>query len=171
MKKVLIAAFAITLFTACNQEKTAFIDNEKLIENYQEKKDMEATYEAKIAAFTKIKDSLGKEFQKEVTAFQAKAKKLPQSKAQQLYQQLGQKQQMLQQQFQQQEQAIAMESQKEVDSLLGKIDTFVTNYGKTKGYTYIFGKNKAGSVLFGADKNDITTQVTDALNKAYADKK
>jgi len=171
MKKVIVAAFAMVLFTACNQEKTAFIDNEKLIENYQEKKDLEATYETKIAAFTKTKDSLGKEFQKEVTAFQAKAKGMNQNKAQELYQQLGQKQQFLQQQFQQQEQAIAASSQKEVDSLLSKIDVFVTEYGKTNGYSYIFGKNKAGSVLFGADKNDITQQITDALNKAYADKK
>ncbi len=171
MKKVLIAAFTVVLFTACNQEKTAFIDNEKLIENYQEKKDMETGYEVKMEALNKKKDSIGKEFKKEVDAFQVKAKGMRQQKAQELYQQLGQKQQFLQQQFQQEQQAIAMQSQKEVDSLLSKIDVFVTEYGKTNGYTYIFGKNKAGSVLYGSDKNDITQQITDALNTAYGDKK
>ena len=132
---------------------------------------MEASYEAKIEALNKKKDSIGKEFKKEVDAFQAKARKMNPKKAQELYQQLGQKQQFLQQQFQQEQQAIAVQSQKEVDDLLKEIDEFIANYGKTNGYTYVFGKNKAGSVLYGADKNDITQQVIDALNKAYADKK
>jgi len=171
MKKILLAVFTMVLLVSCNQEKTAFIDNEKMVADYQKKKDMEADYEAKIEALNKKNDSIGKEFKKEVDAFQAKARKMKPQKAQELYQQLGQKQQFLQQQFQQEQQAIATQSQKEVDDLLKEIDEFIANYAKTNGYTYVFGKNKAGSVLYGADKNDITQQVVDALNKAYADKK
>ncbi len=171
MKKVILAAFTMVLFTACNQEKTAFIDNEKLIESYQEKKDLETSYNTKIEVFNKKKDSISKEFQKEVTAFQTKAKGLDQNKAQELYQKLGQKQQFIQQQFQQQQEAIAIASQQEVNGLLKKIDSFVVDYGKANGYTYIFGKNKAGSVLYGDDKKNITSQIVDALNEKYTAKK
>ena len=38
MKKILIAVFAMVLLASCNQEKTAFIDNEKMIADYQKRK-------------------------------------------------------------------------------------------------------------------------------------
>ena len=41
MKKILIAGVALLSLTAC-QDKIAFIDNAKLLDNYQEKKDIKA---------------------------------------------------------------------------------------------------------------------------------
>lgn len=167
MKKLALLAIGSLLLFSCQQEKTAFVDNEKLIEEYDERNDIEAKYKVKVEAFTKKKDSLGQLFQKEVQEFQSKADQMPQKQAQEMYQSLGQKQQFLQQQLQIEEQAIAKESQTEIDSLLKKIDDSILAYGEKNGYTYIFGKNKAGSVLYGATKNDITQEVLDNLNKEY----
>lgn len=171
MKKLVLVALGSVILFSCQQEKTAFVDNEKLIEESQEKKDLEAQYNSKIESFGKKKDSVGKAFKIEVDAFQAKADKMAQAKAQEMYQSLGQKQQFLQQQLQMEEQGISKDFQTKIDSLLSKVDTSIEDFGATNGYTYIFGKNKAGSVLYGSDKNDITSAVLEKLNKEYSESK
>lgn len=169
MKKgILIAIMSVILFS-CQQEKTAFVNNEKLIEEYQERIDIEAKYKVKVEALTKKKDSIGKSLQEEGVALQTKGANLSQEKQQELYAPYIQKRNFLQQQIQQEEQVMAQQSQTEIDGLLKKIDEAITAHGETNGYSYIFGKNKVGSVQYGADKNDITKTILDDLNKTYSE--
>ena len=168
LKKIsLIAVVAISLIS-CQQEKTAFVNNEKLIEEYQERKDIEDKYKVRVEALTSKKDSIGKGLQEEGMALQAKGANMSEAQQQELYGPYMQKRQMLQQQLQQEEQLMAQESQTEIDALLAKIDESIATYGAANGYTYIFGKNKVGSVLYGAEKNDITSAVLEELNKTYS---
>jgi len=168
MKKIIVIALASVALFSCQQEKTAFVNNEKLIEEYQERKDIEDKYKVKVEALTKKKDSLGKILQSEAIALQTKGARLSKEKQQELYAPYMQKSQMLQQQMQQEEQLMAQQSQAEIDVLLKKIDNAITAFGEANGYTYIFGKNKVGSVLYGVEKNDITKTVLDDLNKSYS---
>ncbi|MGB0897115.1 MAG: OmpH family outer membrane protein [Flavobacteriaceae bacterium] len=171
LKKIsLIAVVAVSLIS-CQQEKTAFVDNEKLIEEYQERKDIEDKYKVKVEALTSKKDSIGKALQEEGMALQAKGANMSEAQQQKLYGPYMQKRQLLQQQLQQEEQIMAQESQTEIDALLKKIDESIAAYGNANGYTYIFGKNKVGSVLYGSDKNDITQTILEELNKAYTQSK
>ena len=171
LKKIsLIAVLAISLIS-CQQEKTAFVNNEKLIEEYQERKDIEDKYKGKVDALTAKKDSIGKALQEEGMALQAKGANMNEAQQQALFGPYMQKRQMLQQQIQQEEQLMAKESQSEIDSLLKKIDDNIAAYGKSNGYTYIFGKNKVGSVMYGSEKNDITAAVLQDLNKSYSESK
>ncbi|MGB1269698.1 MAG: OmpH family outer membrane protein [Flavobacteriaceae bacterium] len=171
LKKIsLIAVVAVSLIS-CQQEKTAFVNNEKLIEEYQERKDIEAKYKGKVDALAAKKDSIGKALQNEGMALQAKGANMNESQQQALFGPYMQKRQMLQQQIQQEEQVMAKESQSEIDSLLKKIDDNIAAYGKSKGYTYIFGKNKVGSVMYGSEKNDITAAILESLNKSYSESK
>lgn len=168
LKKIsLIAVVAISLIS-CQQEKTAFVNNEKLIEEYQERKDIEDKYKVRVEALTSKKDSIGKGLQEEGMALQAKGANMSEAQQQELYGPYMQKRQMLQQQLQQEEQLMAQESQTEIDALLAKIDESIATYGAANGYTYIFGKNKVGSVLYGSEKNDITSAVLEELNKTYS---
>lgn len=168
MKKIFLLAITSILFISCQQEKTAFVNNEKLIEDYQERKDIEDKYKVKVEALTKKKDSIGKALQDEGMALQTKGVNMNQAQQQELFGPYMQKRQVLQQQLQQEEQVMAQESQTEIDALLKKIDENISSYGASNGYTYIFGKNKVGSVLYGAEKNDITQAVLESLNKAYS---
>lgn len=171
MKKgILIAIMSVVLFS-CQQEKTAFVNNEKLIEEYQERIDIEEKYKVKVEALTKKKDSIGKALQEEGVALQAKGEGLSQEKQQELFGPFMQKRQFLQQQVQQEEQVMAQQSQGEIDDLLKTIDEAIVTHGKANGYTYIFGKNKVGSVQYGAEKNDITKTILDDLNKTYSETK
>ena len=149
----------------------AFVDNSKLLNDYQEKKDIEAKLKGQISAYERKRDSISMAFQTEARAFDAQAKTLPQNVAQKKYNELMQKSQILQQHLQQEEQKIQMESQTQMDSLLSKVKKNIKEYGKQKGYTFIFGANDGGSVLYGTEKKDITKEVTEYLNNQYKGKK
>ena len=171
MKKLIIALIVLIAYSSCQeQQKIAFIDNGKVINDYQMKIDIEDQFKIKDEDFKKRMDSIGKAFQIEAQAFQMAAQNLSQKKQQEKYQELGQKQQVLQQQFQYEQQLIQQEFNTEIDSVISKVNTFVEDYGKKNGYTFILGKNQAGSVIYGDEAKDITEAVTKAINEAY-DKK
>jgi len=167
MKSLLVILLTVILVTSCQQQKIGFVDNTKLISEYQEKKDLETKLQTKIDAFQKRTDSLRQAFQLEINEAELKARKMSQENLQKLSQELQQKEQVLSQRVQFDQQQIAKESQSKNDSLIKKIRKFVQDYGKTNGYTFILGSNEAGSVMYGKDENDLTQTVLDALNKAY----
>jgi outer membrane protein len=171
LKKISLIAIVAVSLVSCQQEKTAFVNNEKLIEEYQERKDIEDKYKIKVEALTGKKDSIGKALQEEGMALQAKGANMNEAQQQQLFGPYMQKRQALQQQLQQEEQMMAKESQAEIDALLKKIDDNIAAFGEANGYTYIFGKNKVGSVLYGSEKNDVTKVVLEELNKTYSESK
>ena len=170
MKKLILTGVALLALTACT-DKVAFVDNSKLLNDYQEKKDIEAKLKGQISAYERKRDSISMAFQTVARAFDAQAKTLPQNVAQKKYNELMQKSQILQQHLQQEEQKIQMESQTQMDSLLSKVKKNIKEYGKQKGYTFILGANDGGSVLYGTEKKDITKEVTEYLNNQYKGKK
>ncbi len=168
MKNITLVFLALIELTSCQEQaKIGFIDNGKVVNAYQEKKDIEDKYKVKDEAFKKRTDSIGKAFQLEAQAFQLKAQKMSQKKAQEQYGVLGQKQQLLQQQIQFEQQQIQQAFNVEIDSVLSKVKDFVKDYGKKNNYTYILGKNEAGSVMYGKEENDISQIIIDALNADY----
>ncbi len=168
MKYLFIIAVAIISLSSCQQQKIAYLDNGKVINDYQEKIDMEARYKVQMEAYQKNRDSIGRAFQAEVADYNAKEKTLSEKKKREWGQQLGQKQQRLQQQLQFEEQKISKDYQTEIDTLISKVKTFVTGYGKKNGYTYILGTSENNaSVMYGKDEFDITEAVSKAINAAY----
>ena len=172
MKSILSCLVILLTLSSCQDEKKiGFVDNGIIINEYQEKKDIETKFQAKEDVFKKKADSISQAFQLEVQNTQLSARKSSQQKAQELMQGLQQKQQMLQQQMQIEQQQLTQEFQTEIDTLISKVKTFVKDYGKNNGYTYILGtSDNAATVLYGTDENDLTQVVLDALNAEYKKK-
>ena len=168
MKNVFYLSLLVILFSSCQkQQKIGFVDNGEVINNYQEKLDVEAKFKKKDEVFQKKTDSISKAFQLEAQDFQLKSKSMSQSQAQEKYDELGQKQQYLRQQLQFEQQQLQQQFNVEIDSVISKVREYVSDYGKKNGYTYILGKIEAGSVLYGTEDNDLTKTITDALNAEY----
>ena len=168
MKKIFYIIVLTFLFAFCEQQKIAYVNNSKVINEYQEKLDIEGRYKVKIDAYNKRKDSLGKSLQLEYQSFQVNSKQMSKENAQSKYDELLQKQQLLQQQFQFEEQQIAQQSQTEIDSLIIKVKAYIENYGKENKYTYILGTSDgASSVLYVTDENDLSETILEALNNSY----
>jgi outer membrane protein len=166
-----LTVIAMSLFS-CQNQKIGFVDNGTIINDYQEKKDVEAKFQEREESFRKRADSISQVFQAEAQMTQAEAQKLAKNnnreKAEELMGGLQQKQQMLQQQMQYEQQQLTQEFQTQIDSLIVKVKDYVKGYGKTNGYTYILGtSDAAASVMYGKDENDLTLVVLEALNAEY----
>jgi len=105
MKKLAVVVIVV-LMAACQQNKIGYVDNLKLMDGYQEKIDIEAKFKTKADALTKKRDSISQAFQIEVQAFQTKAQRMSQKKAQEEYGLIQQRGQFMGQQLQQEEQAM-----------------------------------------------------------------
>ena len=167
MKKIIFAVLATTLFVSCQQEKIAFVDNSKLLDEYQEKVDLENSLKQKVQLFQGKRDSIMIAFQKEAQTFDEESKKMSKDAAQKKYNELIQKSNILQQQLQNEQQNLQLDSQTQMDYLLGRVKKFVKQYWKDNGYTFILGANDGGSVLYGSENKDITEEIVKALNEAY----
>ena len=167
MKKLAIAFLTILSFTACQQQKIGFVDNGVLINEYQERVDIEANLQIKIDAFKSRTDSLRSAFELEIKEAELRARKMSQADVQKLSQELQQKEQVLSQRIQFEQQQIAQESQTLNDSLIKTVKNFVRAYGKSNNYNYILGSNEAGSVLYGEESSDLTQEILKALNDGY----
>lgn len=167
MKKLAIVFLTIISLTACQQQKIGFVDNSVLINEYQERKDVEARLNTKIEAFKTRTDSLRSAFELEIKEAELKARTMSQSAIQTLSQELQQKEQVLSHRVQFEQQQIAQESQTLNDSIINRVKAFVQDYGKSNNYNFILGSNEAGSVLYGEEASDLTQEILKALNENY----
>ena len=168
MKKLLFIVLATLTLASCTQEKTGFVDTEKLVKEYKETIAVESEITAKSDKFNKELEPYLKAFQAKVTEYQAKAAKMSARKRAQKEQELGAEDQMIRQQQQQIQYQVQQEAQTAMKPVYEKVNKFVKDYGKKNGYKYIFGTvNLNGSVMYGDDKSDLTSTILTALNDAH----
>ena len=167
MNRIVVIGLLLLIASCKQEQKIGFVDNGVLINDYLEKKDIEAKLQTKISAYDKRRDSLSQAFQLEIKEAEVKARRMSQADLQKLQQELQQKEQLIAQRLQFEQQQIAQESQAQNDSLIKKVKAFVNNYGEKNGYDFILGSNEAGSVMYGTVDSDLTQTILEALNVAY----
>lgn len=169
MKKISIAVIALVGWQAYQQSKIAYIESSDLVNDYQEKKDIEARIQVKIDAYEKKRDSLSQAFKVEAEDFDLEAPKMPQAKAQERYNALLQKSHLFSNDYSRRNKR-SIGKPEANGTMVKTVKKFIKEYGKQNGYTYILGSNEAGSVLYGQEENNITKDVLKALNEEYAKK-
>jgi outer membrane protein len=112
------------------------------------------------SAFQKIEE--------ERIAFAKKGQAITQSEYENFQRSYQTKMQNLEEQKRSMENAISVDGVKMLEELKGKIDGFLVDFNKEKGYSYIFSTSNSLNVLFYKDSaNNITNEVVDGLNKLY----
>ena len=167
MNRIVVIGLLLLIASCKQEQKIGFVDNGVLINDYLEKKDIEAKLQTKISAYDKRRDSLSQAFQLEIKEAEVKARRMSQADLQKLQQELQQKEQLIAQRLKFEQQQIAQESQAQNDSLIKKVKAFVNDYGEKNGYDFILGSNEAGSVMYGNVDLDLTQTILEALNIAY----
>ncbi|WP_343766593.1 OmpH family outer membrane protein [Gangjinia marincola] len=165
MKKIIIIVLGAISLASCEQPKTAYVDNTKLIQEYTEMKDAESKFGVRSDRMRAQMDSVAKEFQIEVQAYQNSMNSMSAAKRQEKEAELMTKQQQLQQQQQLRSQMLRQESDAVIDSIVTKVKNFVKEYGKNNNYTYIYGSNESANIMYAKEGLDITDKVLEELNK------
>ena len=52
--------------------------------------------------------------------------------------------------------------------VIQKVDSFVADYAKAKGFQLIIGTSGKGTVMYGDEKMNVTADILDLLNKDYS---
>lgn len=167
MKKLCLLIVGTSFLISCAQEKTAYVNNTKLIQEYKGMQDTEAKFTKKSEAVNKVMDSLATAFQQEVKEYQSAAEGMSVTTRQEKEQVLMAKQQQLRQQQQAVGGALNQQSTKAIDSIITVVKDFVAEYGKKNNYTYIFGSTEAANIMYAKEGEDITTEILSELNAAY----
>jgi outer membrane protein len=169
MKKLLIIAVAI-LLSSCNQTKVAYIDLEVLMKDYEATKALELSLKEKQELMAKELDSLSAPFQLKVQQYYQNQQKMSAQKRAEVEQSLSQEQQFLQSKQSQASQLLQEENQEMSEVLTKRVDSFVADYAKTKGFKMILGTSGKGTVLYGDKALNITSEILEILNLDYSKK-
>ncbi|RFP66922.1 OmpH family outer membrane protein [Hymenobacter lapidiphilus] len=160
----------LTPAALADTNKVAYVETNRLLEEYQGMKDASKRLEAKARGWEAQNKKLVTSFQAAVQQYQQKAEGMSaeqratteqQLQAQQM--KVGQEQERLQGQAQQ-------EQAKLNDQVMGRVNKQIEKYGKANGYRLILATG-AGNIAYGRKDLDITTPVLKYLNKEYAGKK
>jgi len=165
-KKTVSSAAAVS--TSAGNLKIAYVDLDSIQEKYQ-------YYKEKMVEFDKKKEDADRQlntaFQKieeERITFAKKGQAITQAEYENFQRSYQAKMQSLEEQKRNMENAISIDGVKMLEELKNKINGFLTEYNKEKGYSYIFSTSNSLNVLFYKDStNNITNEVVDGLNKAY----
>jgi outer membrane protein len=169
MKKIVAALSIVLVLASCQeQKKMAFVNRTEVMNEYKERVEVEAKFKVREDRFNKRSDSIGKAFQFEVQQFQMAAAKMSEKNKQEQSQVFNQKSQMLQQQMQFEQQQLQQAFATEMDSVMTSMKTFVQDYGKKNGYSFIFGTSDVTTtVMYGEEVNDISDAILEGLNDSY----
>lgn len=167
MKKLLLVAAVAGLLVSCNEEKTAYVDTTKLVQEYNEMQDVEEKFNLRSDEVRRELDSVARAFQEEVQEYQGQMEGMSQAQRQEREQELMQKQQQLQQEQQTRGGELRSQSDAAIDSIVEKVKIYVEEYGEENGYTYIFGSNESASIMYAKDGLDITDEILEKLNAEY----
>lgn len=156
------------LLVACQQEKTAFVETEKLLKEYQGAKDLETQISKRRDSVQSGLQQIETQFRVLVQDYQEKAPKMSTAQREQKEQELMVQQSQLQELRQKEGQSFQAYSSEKMDTLVSNIKKFVADYAKKNGYTYIFGSNATTeNILYGEPSKDLTEEILKALNDAY----
>ena len=178
MKKTVLVIAIVFSVLSCNKTnqdakgaskemKTAYVDTSKLMDEYEEAKDITAKYKGLSETAGKNLAAQANGLKAEEASFQKNAQANGQAWAQQKYAELQKKEQELQGKQQETAQKLQQESGAEMDTLVKSVKKFIKDYGKQKGYSYIYGTGETATVLYAEDKYDITKEMIKLLNDKY----
>jgi outer membrane protein len=154
MKNILFVSTILiaVIFTSCANEKLSFVNPNKLLQGYHGAAAQHEAFVAKAKVWQQRVDSLSTELKSLSTAPAATR--------------AGKEQQLLRYRDAVQQQA-QEENQRLTKAVLIEINTYLKQYGKEKGYTFILGATESGNIVYAAEGTDISDEVLKGLNAQY----
>ena len=148
-----------------------YVNSDSLLSQYDYFQDIEKIFEGKRIEIQNMVEANERAFEKEVQNYQEKAASMSQQERAVIEEQLFNKSEKLKMRRQDAVDAFSTEESLYNDSLYFKLQNFLVSYNKQKGYNYILGHQRGGGILYASDSLEITDDLVNALNEAYAKEK
>jgi len=153
-----------------NGFKIAYFDMDTLEAHYDYFTEAQATVKSKESAMNMELSSLDRNNQKKVEAWRQKGNTMTPAESEQAQQEY----QAMQQTFQSRKSALEQELYKNTEDLKTnirrKIEDFVKEYNKQKGYSFIFAYDPSSFIYYKDTLYNVTPDLLEGLNAAYKKK-
>jgi len=166
-----LALAATTLYLQLDARKpTVYIDQLKLMANYQGIKDMKAKLDLRAKEWQGNLDTLSSELQlaakklESIPVSSSAQRQLAEASLRSKQQEAMQYKEAVTQKYKEQDQLLSQE-------LLTKVNAYIKEYGERKGYKIIMAATQYGNIAYGDKSVDITDDVLEGLNTEYNLKK
>jgi outer membrane protein len=151
-----------------NELKIAYVDLDSIQENYNYYKEKMDDFDRKKEGADRDLNNSFQKIENERVAFVQKGNAITQVEAENFQREYTRKMQNLENQKKSLENNIQQEGVKTMEELKKKINEFLTEYNKSRGYSYIFSYSSTINILFYKDTAlNITNEVVSGLNEAY----
>ena len=168
MKHLLFTISMILLLSSCTQEKIAYVDVEEIYKEYNKAKEAEQEMTMQSQKMSMEIEELRASFQQKVQEYQSSSSTLSDKDKQEKEQELMREQQEIQQRQQMARQLIQEESKNKMDKIDEDIESFISEYANSNGFTLVFGtSSQTKSVLYADSSKDITGEIIESLNDDF----
>ena len=153
LKNLSIYLLCAGLITSCSKiPEIAYVNPNKLMQGYHGSIAQHELFQTKAKVWQQRVDSLSAELQAINNA--------PTATLTSKEQQLLRYRDVVQQQAQQ-------ENERLTKAVLEEINSYIKEYGKEKGYTFILGATAGGNIVYAAPGTDVSEDVLKGLNAQY----
>lgn len=150
LSRVLLVVPLMLVLTSCSVKKTGYVDMFKLVQEFELQKEYSDEAKREIDREKAMIDSI-------VYAEKLHNPSSSENVKDQLYTALYRK---------------TEQRNKEIEKMIWKrLNPYVAEFGKEKGYSYIYGANGTGNVLYADEKQNVTEELIEYVNKRYHGKK
>ncbi len=166
---VLICAFTLIWSIRTTKSKeVVYVDAIKLLNGYMGMKEARKEYELKVSGWNANLDTLKSEMETKFQEYDANRLKLSLKERSLMEELLETKRQ----QYLDYQKIISEKASKEDQDLTArvytKVNDYIKKYAQDKGYRFVLSANQYGSIVYAKDAADITEEVLEGLNAAYA---
>jgi outer membrane protein len=153
--------------TVGNNFRMAYFNLDSLEAHYQYFKDVLDQVKGKENEMNAELNSMEKSYQKKITEWQKKGSTMSQSESQEAQQEYAQMQQNYQTRKQTLQESLLKHNEDLKSDIRKKIEDYLKEYNKTKGYTYIIAYDANSFIYLKDSTNNITDDLVNGLNAAY----
>jgi len=184
MKQILSVLFVIVALSSCNkgtQEGIAgqssgrivYVNTDTLLTNYEYYKDVVNEFQNKQFALENELKKKSESFQNEVALFQRRVQAggMSQQQGESTQQQLQKKEQDILLYRDNAAANLASDQAAKTDEILTNIQDYLAEHNTDDRYDMVIGFSKGGGVLYAKQNLEITDEVLEGLNAAYASSK
>src|ERR1700749_2487180 len=155
---------------AVSNLRMAYFNLDSLEAHYQYFKDVLDQVKGKESEMNAELSSMEKSYQKKIAEWQKKAPTMSQTEGQEAQQEYAQMQQNFQIRKQTLQEALMKHSEELKTDIRKKIEDYLKEYNKTKGYNYIISYDANSFIYLRDTANNITDDLVSGLNATYKKK-
>ena len=155
--------------TPAGQFKIAYFEMDSIENNYEYLKEVKDELKAKENQLTGQLNSMKNRYMEKVNKYQQEAQTMTQERQGAVQQELLQEQKMIQSKEQAMGGDLQDESFKKMQVVNKKIEDFLKDFNRDKGYSYILA-HQPGTIYYKDTRYDITSEMLKGLNATYKKK-